>query len=295
MDLEARFIDFLRSLSGAEFIDDFSPDIFDGEKRADFLLDFRRVVLELKTLKQDPSYKVAEHLKQYVNLPEFPIFLWNANIDDVVSPLSNGHEIKRKIFDALTRTIQTSVEKADDQIESTKKRLGLTNSSGILSILNEGVAILTPDVIAKRVSEILHNRFKGKVRYGNISHVLLISESHIVNTGGQQFTGSLITVEGPTARANVEAGNYLELLSEKWGQYCSAPIYFSPNHSFAGMEFEDWVRTKGNSSPGHHSWVQEYWRRPYLDICRTTNLSPLPLACSNRFVLPFLTIAKSRL
>lgn len=57
--LEKRISDFLRSLPGVESIDELlKSSRHPGRRRADYLLEHRRVIAELKTLKADAAPKI---------------------------------------------------------------------------------------------------------------------------------------------------------------------------------------------------------------------------------------------
>ena len=151
--LEDRFKAFLSQLKNAENIDEALSDteLADG-KRADFLLDGRRIVLELKSLEVDPEYKVEERLAPHRKRSEFPVFYWGADLNEMLSHLPDGEVIRREIAHAVTRSVQGALEKADDQIEAAKRALGLENSCGAVAILNERLGILTPELVAGKAS-----------------------------------------------------------------------------------------------------------------------------------------------
>ena len=139
--LEARMIAFLSRFEGAENIDEqISEDALSKGKRADFLLDERRIVLELKTLKANPAGKIDERLSVHRNRPDFPVFCGKVDLNRVLAPLHDGEKIRHEIFHAVTRSVQTALEKADDQIGATKKALGLQGAVPLLPLhfLNQG-------------------------------------------------------------------------------------------------------------------------------------------------------------
>ncbi|MDC8784799.1 hypothetical protein [Roseateles koreensis] len=60
-DLESRSLRFLATLLGAESLDDLLGDPkFDGQRRADYLLFGRRVILELKSLETDTAFPASK-------------------------------------------------------------------------------------------------------------------------------------------------------------------------------------------------------------------------------------------
>lgn len=268
--LEDRFKAFLSQLDNVESIDDTLSDaeLTDG-KRADFLLDGRRVVLEIKSLEADPEHKIEERLAPHRQRSEFPVFCWDASLDEILPYLPDGQDIRREIAHAVTRSVQGALEKADDQIEATKKALGLENSCGVVAILNERVGILAPELVTGKASQMLLKTRDGAVRYKNISYVWIVSESHRVDTTERTEYLPLILLEGPTADAYAEAGEYLDRLQPKWAQFEGVPLVsLGRRTNFDGLNFKkrtaESAETEKRQLVRHEVWRQAYRARPYL-------------------------------
>ena len=179
--LEDRFQAFLDQLDDAESIDDSLSDTeLSHGMRADFLLDQRRIVLEVKSLEADPEYKIKKRLAPHQERQEFPIFFWKADLNEILPYLPDGEEIRRQIFHAVMRAVQGALEKADDQIEATKTALHLEHACGVVAILNEEIGILAPDLVTAKASEMLLKTRDNNIRYKEIAYVWIISESHIL-------------------------------------------------------------------------------------------------------------------
>ncbi len=268
--LEERFKAFLCQLDNVESIDDTLSDaeLAHGE-RADLLLDGRRIVLEVKSLEADPEYKIEERLAPHRNRPEFPAFFWDADLNEILPYLPDGENVRREIVHAVTRSVQGSLEKADDQIGATKKALGLDNSCGVVAMLNERVGILAPDLVTGKASQILLKTRDGGVRYKNIAYVWIVSESHRVAATERTEHLPLILMEGPTANDHAEAGEYLDSLQPKWAQFEEVP-FFSLGHrkDFDGLTFEKrtvkHAETENRPLVRHEVWRRAYRAHPYL-------------------------------
>lgn len=265
MSLEDRFLRFLRQLDGAEDIDQaLSEDELTCGKRADFLLDHRRIVLELKSLKADPEYKIDERLNAHRDRPEFPRFYWPSDLNEILPHLPDGKEIKHEIFHAITRSVQGALEKADDQIRATKEALNLRDACGAVALLNENIGILGPQFITAKASQMLLKTKNGDLRYNHIAYVCIISESHtIASDNGMEHLPSIL-LEGPTADGHPEAGQYLNGMYAKWAKYEGVRFYsLGQVESFDGLVFKS--RPKAASSPPSEGMIsrQEMWRRAY--------------------------------
>lgn len=223
--LEDRFITFLSQLDNAENIDDtFSESELSNGKRADFLLDGRRYVIEIKSLETDPEYKVEERLKPYRERRDFPIVYGEVGLNRVLSVMSDGQKINKKIVHAITRQVQSALEKADDQIEATKKALSLKEACGVVVILNEKVSILSPELLVHTVNNMLLKKRNGDWRYKSIAYVWILSEKHCLITPGKTKYIPLILIEGPNATSYHQALTYLQQLQKRWAEFMGVPF-----------------------------------------------------------------------
>jgi hypothetical protein len=268
--LEERFKTFLGQLDDAESIDDMlsGAELAFG-KRADFLLDGRHIVLEIKSLTNDPEYKVEERLAPHRTRPEYPAFYWNADLNEILPYLPDGENIRREIAHAVTRSVQGALEKADDQIGATKKALGLESSCGVVVMLNECVGVLAPELVTAKASQILLKTRDVNIRYKDIAYVWIVSESHKVTAPGKTEHLPLILLEGPTAAEHVEAGEYLDSLQLKWAQFENIPFFsLGRRKDFDGLTFEKRTENAAQSENQplvrHEIWRRSYRLHPYL-------------------------------
>ena len=268
---EDRFQDFLDQLDGAESIDDSLSDTeLSHGKRADFLLDQRRIVLEVKSLEADPEYKIKERLAPHQERPEFPIFFWKADLNEILPYLPDGEEIRRQIFHAVTRAVQGALEKADDQIAATKTALNLEHACGVVAILNEEVGILAPDLVTAKASEMLLKTKDNDIRYKHIAYVWIISESHIlVSKDGSEHLPVMILLEGPVVDDYATAGEYLDSALLKWTEFEGyQSLSWGRIQNFDGLKFKKQAAELKDDEKRlpvrHEMWRRAYRRRPYL-------------------------------
>lgn len=262
---------FLEQLEGAESIDDMWSDAeLSHGKRADFLLDQRRIVLEVKSLQTDPEYKVEERLSAHQGRPEFPVFYWESDLNEILPYLPDGEKIRREIFHAVTRAVQGALEKADDQLEETKITLGIPDACGVVVLLNEKIGILAPELVSAKASQMLLKTKDGSVRYRHIAYVWIISESHSVGRKSGLEHLPLILMEGPTASDHVVAGEYLDGLQPNWAEFEGVPFFsLGELKNFDGLTFEKRsVEPPSSADDGqlvrHELWRRAYRQDPYL-------------------------------
>lgn len=269
--LEDRFKLFLAGLEGAESIDDTLSDAELGAgKRADFLLDHRNIVLELKTLKNDPVYKVEQRLAQHRDREDFPVFYWRAPVDDVLGQLPDGENIRAQIYNALTKAVEGNIENADDQIADTAAALQLHRPCGVVAILNEDIDILDPKLLATRVSQIICKTRDGQRRHPNIGYVLLFSESHRLVAGQPSEHLPVILIEGPGAADHPRGSAYLDAIPAWWAEFVGVPLYASREHRnldnlrFEARNGEGSAAEAPEQRPRHELWRRQYAEYPYL-------------------------------
>ena len=273
LSLEDRFKKFLGQLENSESIDEsISNEDLSNGKRADFLLDGRRIVVEIKSLENDPKYKVDERLAPHRNRPEFPQFYWEADLNEILPYLPDGQDVRREISHAVLRSVQGALEKADDQIGATKNALGLKNSCGVVVILNERIDILAPEIVTAKASQMLLKKKNGGFRYTDIAYVWIISESHRLAIPGKTEHLPLILLEGPSADNYAQAGTYIDKLQQRWATF--EKILFSSlgqRKDFDGLSFKSRIGepTESEKAPLTR---QEFWRgyyrsNPYLRSC----------------------------
>jgi len=143
--LEGRVLLFLATRPGAESIDKLPLTIAqrDAEK-ADYFLSNRKVICEVKSLQTDTEEKINHLLQPILDSEEAPVFYGEWKLDNVLKNITNGEEIKREIFDAVTSAIQALFRKANRQIRTTKQMFNLPLAGGALVVVNDLVHVLSP-------------------------------------------------------------------------------------------------------------------------------------------------------
>lgn len=125
-ELDRRFSSFLKTFPGAESLDDLLMSAkYDGERRADFLLFERRVIVEIKSLETDTSPKVETEIAKHREREDFPLFYGEVELNKVLKNLPDGQQINEQIFLRTTRSIEEATKSAEKQIENTAKLLGI--------------------------------------------------------------------------------------------------------------------------------------------------------------------------
>lgn len=196
--LESRFTRFLEGLPGAEAIDSMAlPQDQQRQRKADYLLEGRKIIVELKTLTDDPSPKVEAIADKHRDRDEWPLFYGQADAHKVLANLPDGEAIYAKIVNALGRSVEAAVRSAEEQVTHTRHVLGLPDAARLLVILNDSVDILDPYVVGQRVANLMRRSRTGNSEAEKLDFVWLLFESHVMGTelGRPAVPSILITGE----------------------------------------------------------------------------------------------------
>ena len=262
-DLESRFLRFLATLQGAESLDDLLGDPkFDGQRRADYLLFGRRVILELKSLETDTGYKVESEMDKHRQREDFPLVYGTVDLQAVLKHLPDGKEINDRTFYKTTRSIEDAVRSSEEQVENTAKLLDLPDSAGLLVLLNQDLTGFTPEVIAHRVAALIRRKAQDGTSRSPLAFAWLILESHVLTEGPADQTLPMIAIEGPRSKQMPWFKELLTYLQFAWAQFNGTPLFQHPNPTVTSLKAN--ARRKENGpQPGDAITKQALWEHRY--------------------------------
>jgi len=202
-------MEFLKGLPDSEWLD--APEFCfpPGNRKADFLLHGRKIIVELKTITTDQQPKIDRRLDKHLEETGIIIFGTIASTQLFNDP-NESDKFHHKILRDITRNTEEMCRSANDQITQTSKQLGI-DATGLLVILNESIVVLDPGVVAYRVREYLNRKPRS------IDYCLLVFESHeVINNGIRQ---NQMLVIGACRTIGHLADNYIDQLMQQWAEY----------------------------------------------------------------------------
>jgi len=258
----------MESLSFVQDIDAMKmPPEFETFKRADFLIDEGKAIVEQKWLRSDPEYKVHNELDKHKDRKEYPLFYGKWELQKILKHLPDGEEINGKLFLKISRSIEQSVREANRQLKETKVIFDCPRAIGILVLLNEDVSVLSPEIIASRVSQLLAKTHNGRLCYSNITAVWFLMENYSRRAhNGQKLLPSVV-INGPTAKNNTELTTILERLQSNWSIFTGIPRIKGQERRISDSDFETIAHAKGQERSAmklHDSWREQYHASRYL-------------------------------
>lgn len=170
-------------------LDSIKNEFPDGTRIADYAI-INTIVIELKTLKEDPTQKMEGYLYEIMRRPEFPVIHGEIDFRTIINLLTDGKEIIRKFETIAFRQIESIMSNANKQIISTIDHLRMdSQTSGALVIINELADFFEPDVLVDYISKRLGSKSdKGLLRFTHLNHVVLIQDTHKIKQSNQYST-----------------------------------------------------------------------------------------------------------
>ena len=268
--LRDRFQEFITKLPYSEVIDELeTPKIFIDEKRADYFIENRKVIIEQKTLESDPEYKVHEELDKHRERDEFPLIYGEVELSKILKHLPDGDSINGKLFYKVSRSIEKSFRSADKQIKSTKEIFNCSNSSGLLVLLNENIDVLSTEIISYRISELLAKLDdSGNLRYPHITSVWLIFENYTYKSKPGHTLLPSIIVDGPNYEKYKDLDIIYFNLQKEWAAFNGIPFITKNIKKIRDAKFaRSHLRDENKKFLSQHDiWRKQYRHDPYLRV-----------------------------
>jgi hypothetical protein len=235
-----RFSLFARTIPGSESIDELPQNEAQRTaKKADFFFEHRTIVCELKNLETDTSVKIDKLLKPFESRPEWPLFYGKMELSKVLHRFPHGAEINRLLLDSLTTAVRKAVPEANRQIRTTKQTFGIPNSGGMLVLANESISILSPEIIAFKVNQMINKRTEdGSPQFPEINMVWMISEKHVteIRPGLTGIVCLLVRREIPDP---VGVETFVESMQPRWAAFHNVPYSSVSGATLSDVQFVD--------------------------------------------------------
>ena len=220
---EESFKSFMAQYIPTADLDNIKDEFPNGVNIADYAIN-NIIVIELKTLKEDPTQKMENYFHEIMRRPDFPAIYGEINFRRVVSLLPDGKDIIRKFETIAFRQIESIMSKANKQIISTIDHLKMdSQTSGALVIINELADFFEPDVLVDYISKRLGSKSdKGLLRFTHLNHVVLIQDTHKVKDSSQggivipiyEIINDNISQNGISNKANIALSDIIKHYSE---------------------------------------------------------------------------------
>lgn len=163
MEVEETFNAFVEDFGG-ELVGKHFIGSGNAPKNADYFLDGRAVVAELKCLEKDyfSNRQVAEKLNRMMNRWAREGLLRPEHVEDGRFRTDDlPRECGLEVYKLFYGPVKEAVEKANKQIKETKKYFNLPDAKGLLILANDGNYSLSPKLSMQILGWLLPNRYTG--------------------------------------------------------------------------------------------------------------------------------------
>lgn len=239
VDVEPTFANFVAEYGGLV------SDRELGKKtlNADYIFHNAQVVAELKILKENPfankEFRKSHRKKQNTWLEKG--WITRAELRNVTKIGGLPDRCYRDIEKLYIRPLKTHVEKANEQIKSTKRVLGLPDYKGLLLMVSDGNLLLDP----KNIRMALAALFKSG-KFSGINTVTYLTINVLTTRPDAPDLSRLWTNLYRFGQAEQVSREFLDDLCEKWSNYLSRvtgiPIRRVSEVNEQGLSEEDLLR-----------------------------------------------------
>ena len=232
-----RVTGFLGAQAGADAIDSLNLTKEQAAAdHADYFLQDRHIVVEIKSLQTDTAPKMESILAPHMERAEFQQVAARG-LDAVLDSVPDGDEIRNTLYRAITESVEGAVEKANRQIRETKRTFNIPDAYGLLVMLNDAVLILPPTTVAKRVGQCFTKRTAtGEPRFVEIDAAWLLNERHLTKIAGRNAVMDLILQNSQNNRGKYTSA-VADLLSEQWAAFNNKQFARGPEELIKHVRF----------------------------------------------------------
>lgn len=262
---EDNFKSFMGQYESVTDLDNIDKTLPNGTKIADYAIS-DVVVIELKTLKEDPTQKMENFFHEIMKRPDFPAVFGLLDFRRVVSLLPDSEQIIKKFETVAFRQIESIMSKANKQIKSTIDHLKMNEkTAGALIIINELAYFFEPDVLIGYIGKRLISRNdKGLLRFSHLNHVVLFQDTHQVKHVTQNgavipiydISNDKISQNEVSKKADIALSELIKNYSHfnKFNHMIS-------DHTYKSLEIKKLHQTEEKKSLNGQEWIEYHYRK----------------------------------
>ena len=223
-NLQHRFAAFIKTGRGSQSIDELLKDRhLEGKKRADYLLESRQIIIEQKTLVDDPADKPQKFVDKLMRKGRILAY-GRVSTERIFAGMPDGNVQKRRMFLSITKGLEADFADADKQTRDTREIFSIPDAIGMVVILNVSAPTLHPDLIRYGLSQALWKRKDdGSIRYPHNDGVIMISEAH-TDVSRRGRGAPCFSSPTPHTKSEERVRAFSDSLVQAWAAFNGAPL-----------------------------------------------------------------------
>lgn len=258
-DLPSAFGEFVvNTLAGQSLDENWATESAGGEF-PDFKCLRGLLLIEMKHLETDQEERINEILRQKIDPAEMPFFYGARDGGSILDSVSNGEAVGKAILGKLSRTIETTLRKANRQFVSYCRRNSRKNCVSICVILNSKAQEFTPDVVLRAVH---HHRMDkdSRPRFPMIDAVVYISEKHYQTLPDGRVAFAVAVFQGYGIVENPWKKLVVDHVVQSWCKVRSGEALVDSDRFYGFKAVQDIPPVMKR----HDLWRLQYQRAPYM-------------------------------
>lgn len=219
--LESALDEFLCAQLDAERIDDLPlTPAQRAAKKADYFLAERAIVVELKWLGDARVSAVRRVVGEFQRAPDWPELGAELARPAGEHAHPRAEELRRRVFDAASRSVLRCARSANQQIRATARQFGLERPLGVLLLLDEREDVLDPAVLGAAVARALRARRRDGAReLAQLDTVVIVTAARTSLPGNSADSASLHVVHAEDVGRDARAESLERTLRAEWSAF----------------------------------------------------------------------------
>lgn len=236
-------------------------DVVDPQHtKADYSCLDGQMVVEIKTLEDDASERVANITDELQKRPDWPIFFGAVPLEACLDNLEGETErIRLDIINRIGRSTIRHLRKANKQLGAHCAKFPRPDTVRVVILINEDHADYDPQTVVYILQHELKRWSQGGPELGNIDSVVYLSERH-ATVEQELLILPIVSVEGYGSKEAPWKEAIVSRLVEAWAAWNGSRVLPLDGH---GPEFEAVDILPEVETISDH-WRNEYRRNPSL-------------------------------
>lgn len=192
-------------------------------KRADFLLDKRQVIVEVKVFEDDRMAALRPHVRDFVRTlpggPKGP----SMSLDDLIAQHPEGQALDAIVRRVVVKRIRVDLRDAHEQIAGTRATLKLGAAAGVAFIINRNNVMLRHDLLVTEIADIFLGRGPRPIDVSEVGAVAVLPMNEVLEDG-TRFGRVIFKIIAQEGAYGDRCGSVLRTIVQRFAGFCGTKV-----------------------------------------------------------------------